>query len=845
MKKTIAKFLPSPLRILRHIADPEGELVLAGDVEEEYADVRKRRGRLAAALWIWFQIVISLPSYLKGFFYWRKTMIANYARLAWRSLRKHKFFSLVNIGGLAVGMACCILIFLWVQDELSFDGFHKNREDLYRAVVRTEGQWLTTTSWALAPVLKRDFPEIEGATRFAFRNLSVAVGDNSYTELTVFVDPDFFEMFSFPLLSGDSHSALALAASAVITESTARRYFGSEDPMGKTLKLLGQWDITVTGVVNDPPTNSSLDFDLLVPVKILGEGVDTSWSYETQTYVLLGENTSVDEMRKKLAPVIMKYDRRVNTIRTLDLERLRRMHLYALAGGGSILYVYIFSTIAVFVLLMACINFMNLATARAGDRAKDVGMRKVVGALRGDVIRQYYGESLFHALISLLAAIGIVLLVLPGFNRLAEKQISFSFSTSLTLLLGLLTITIFTGLVAGSYPALFISSFHPVKVLKGAYASGTGRPRLRKILVVSQFTIAVVLIIGTLAVHKQLTYIRNKDLGFNREHVVSLPRRPVGQNYEAFKAELLRNVDVINVTAATSRPTLVGNINPVYWEGRTADQYETMNFIAADYDYIDTFEMTIVAGRDFSREFATDAENYIVNEAAVRHMGLEDPVGKLFSIWENRGKIIGVVKDFHGRPLTQEISPVVLTLNPAWSPAFVFVRMKPENVRQAMGFLRSTWNTFAPNSPFEPVFLDESFEALYRADSRRGEIFRNFALLAVFISCLGIFGLSAYSAQQRTKEIGVRKVMGASIPDIVSLLTHEFIILVTFANGVALPIAYVLTDRLLRSYAYRTDLTVWLFLAAGLAAYIIALMTVSYQAFKAARTQPADALRYE
>ncbi len=837
---------PAALRIFRFLADPDEAPDLAGDIEEEYADIRARRGRIPAALWLWFQVVISLPSFVKSYLYWRHTMFANYLRTAWRNLVKHKVFSVINIAGLAVGMACCILIFLWVKDELSFDRFHPNYDRLYLVAERREGNWLYSSPWALAPILKREYPEITKAIRFTYRDILVSFEDKTITKRVAFVDPDFLEMFGFPLRDGDPRSALAANQSAVVTESTARAIFGNADPTGKVLSVnSGQFQVPVTGIAKDPPTNTIFSFDVLIPVKILGS-VDLAWSYDSLCYVLLDEKASVDDVRKKIAPVVMKYDRRTNTVRTLDLFPLTRVHLHNLRGGGPILYVYIFATVAVFILLMACINFMNLATARAGTRSKEVGLRKVVGARKSDVVRQFYGESLLHACLALVAAVGLVLLVLPAFNHLAEKSLHFSLTRDAAALLALLAITLGTGVVSGSYPALFLSSFRPAVVLKGASPSGSSKSLLRRPLVVVQFSIAVILLIGTAAVYRQLDYIRSVNLGFNRQQVVTLTmNRGVRSNYQTLKDELLRDPGVVNVTAATSQPTSVWNQNQVWWEGRSPGQYQSMSFVDTDHDYIKTFEMEIVAGRDFSREFKTDAENYIVNEAAVRLMGFQDPVGKAFSIWENKGVIIGVVKDFHNRPLSQAITPTVITLIGNLPSAYLFVRVRPENVARTMDRIEDTWRRVVPGLPFEPVFLDQSFDDLYRSDRRMGVLFRDFAGLAIFISCLGIFGLAAFTAEQRTKEIGVRKVLGASTRGIVSLLSREFVALVTIANIIAWPAGYFLTSRLLRNYAYRTDVPFWVFIGAGILAYLVALLTVSFQAFKAARTEPVNALRYE
>jgi len=777
----------------------------------------------------------------------RQTMFSNYLRTAWRNLVKHKVFSVINITGLAVGMACCILIFLWVEDELSYDRFHPNHGRLYRAVLKTEGTWITSSGWALAPTLKRDVPEIRSATRVADRNVLLTFGDKSLTKTVAFVDPDFLEMFRFPLRAGDVRSTLAANRSAVITKRLAKALFGNEEPLGKILNVSNnRFQVPVTAIAENPPANSTLQFDALIPVKILGDAVDTDWSYESACYVLLDEKASLADVRKKIAPVVMKYDQRVNTVRMLDLQPLTRIRLYNLRGGGPILYIYIFAVIAVFILLMACINFMNLATARAGTRAKEVGLRKVVGARKSDVVRQFYGESLLHAFLALVAAVGLALLVLPAFNRLAEKSLSLNVARDAGILLALLVITVITGLVSGSYPALFLSSFRPAVVLKGAVSSGSSKPLLRKTLVVVQFSIAVILLIGTAAVRRQLDYTRNANRGFNRHHVVTMATNQViRSNYQALKDELLRDPGVVNVTAANARPTYVGNINPFWWEGRNPGEYETMNFVATDHDYVKTFEMEIAAGRDFSRELPTDVDNYIVNEAAVRLMGFKDPVGKSFSIWDYKGVIIGVVKDFHNRPLSQAITPTAITLRSNWAPAVMFVRVRPESVAATMDGIEQTWRRLVPGQPFEPVFLDQTFDDLYRSDRRMGVLFRDFAGLAVLISCLGIFGLAAFMGEQRTKEIGIRKVLGASTRGIVGLLSREFVILVTVANALAWPAGYFLTHRLLKNYAYRTDVPFWIFLGTGILAYAIALLTVSYQAFKAARATPTHALKYE
>ena len=847
MKKQKTAAPRAAIWLLRQLGNPEDALSLAGDVEEDYQDILSHRGKFRAKCWLWCQVFISFPPFLKSYFFWSFTMIKNYLKIAFRVIKKHKGYSFINITGLAVGIACCVLILLWVQDELSFDRFHKNHKEIYRTSLNIKGQWTSSSPWTLAPLLKREYPEVQSATRYRENDLLFTYEDKSFYEGTAFVDPDFFDIFTFPWVKGSQDTPFPTQTSVVITERTASKYFGNEDPLGKTFTVNNRTKLSVTGVIEDVPPNSTLEFDILASIRLFGEDTLSSWALESANFLLLQKNASSAAFQEKITGITMKYDKRTNETVTTHIQPFARMHLYSLGGGGNIIYIYIFSIIAVFILVIACINFMNLSTARGSTRAKEVGMRKVVGARRNHIINQFYGESFFLTFVSLLIAIALVYLFLPAFNNLAQKNMKLDLGRDLTMLLGFLGIILFTGIVSGSYPALFLSSFRPANVIKGSHFTRSSRPLLRKVLVVTQFTIAIVLIVGTMVTAKQLDYIRNKELGFNREHVLSLPMNPtLWESYESFKNEALTHHSISQVTSATSRPTRVGNINPVYWKGRGPEQYETIRFIACDHDYIKTFEMELAQGRDFSRDFATDAQNYIVNEEVVKMMGFEDPVGKLFSIWQYEGQIIGVVKNFHSRSLHNTIEPLVLTLAQRnWGPNYVFLRISPENISQTLDDVEQLWKKFAPHYPFDFQFLDENFEQLYRTDQRTGTIFTYFAVLAVFISCLGIFGLAAFTTEQRTKEIGIRKVLGSTVSGIVSLISREFVVLLALANALAWPIAYFLTKRMLDHYAYRTSITVWIFLAAGTLAYTIALLTVSFQAFKAARTDPARALRYE
>ena len=491
---------------------------------------------------------------------------------------------------------------------------------------------------------------------------------------------------------------------------------------------------------------------------------------------------------------------------------------------------------------------MNLATARSNNRAREIGIRKVVGAARLNVIRQFFSESIVLAFVALILAIVFIYLFLPSFNELAGKQLSLNIFGSPIHLGGLIGITLITGLISGSYPSLVLSSFKPIAVLKSSFRTGSSKSLLRKVLVISQFCATIILIIGTLVIYKQLEYIRSKNLGFNREHVVIFPLYDsVKQNYESFKNELKQNTDIINVTTASSIPTRVGNINPVYWEGQTPEDYQTINWAAVDFDYFDTFEMTMAEGRTFEKRYSTDLQNYVINEKLADLMGFESVVGKMFSIWENEGQIIGVVKNFHSRSLHNEIVPIVFTCSPDWywSLSRVFVKIKSDRIPETLEYLENTVTKFAPAYPFSYSFLNEDFEKLYKGDQQIGTIFKYFSVIAIFISCLGLFGLAAFMVGQRTKEIGIRRVLGASRSYIMMILSREFLILILISNLLAWPLSYLVTNKLMESYAYRTDISLLIFIGAGFLTLLLTFLTISIQTLKATRINPVEALRYE
>jgi ABC-type antimicrobial peptide transport system permease subunit len=785
-------------------------------------------------------------------------MFKNYLKIALRNIKRHKGYSFINIVGLAIGMACCILILLWVQDELSYDRFHENADDIYR-VIQDINFTDHSTTWAitqgpLGPSLKEDYPEIINAVRITGRELRLTYDEKSYDEGAGMADGSIFEMFTFPLIKGDPATALSDPFSIILTEEMAAKYFGDEDPIGKIIKADNKWDFQVTGVMKNVPLNSHLQFDFLIPFifgRELNYTVDRWGNSQFRTYVQLQKGVPAQEVIQKISghlfekPTIEKDAR-------LNLQALTRIHLFSNyeydSAHGDIMYVTLFSIIAFFILLIACINFMNLATARSGNRAKEVGMRKVAGAHKTDIIKQFYGESILLAFIALLFAVAFVWLLLPVFNNLAAKELSMNLSGNLSILLGLLGIAMLTGIIAGSYPALFLSAFQPVMVLKGSRLSGSKGSLFRKILVVFQFSLTILLIVCTAGVYNQINYIQNRKLGYDKEHMIYFGMRgDMRTQFDAVKNELLQNPNILGVTATSNVPTYGYTFsNSLWrWEGQSPDEEILMRAVFIDVDYFKTFGMEIAEGRSFSREFPTDAtEAIMVNEEAVKAMGMESPIGKRLSIQDNNFNIIGVVKNYHFRSLRQKIDPLILIYNPGNSRA-LFARLKSENIPQTIGYIENLWKKFAPGYPFNFRFLDEALDRMYRSEQRIGTLFQYFSFLAILISCLGLLGLASFMAEKRTKEIGIRKVLGASTSNITLLLSKEFTKWVLIANVIAWPIAYFAVSKWLQGYVYKANIALWSFILSGVLALFIALITVSYQSIKAALANPIDSLRYE
>ncbi len=813
-------------------------------------------------------------------------MLANYCKIAWRHIIGDKFYSSVHILGLATGIACCVLALLVVGHELAYDSFHGKRERIYRVLRERSGGSETGVRWlssgALARALESDFAEVELATKCRIYPVRARYGTRTFENVVQgHVDENFFRVFDFALLAGDPDSALDRPYTALISEKAARRIFGAENPLGKVLSLSERYyggDYIITGVLKDPPNQaSSLQFDLLHATQGRDESAQTDWSSwqgriqqaGIQTFALLDHSRSLPQLESKLPDFIERHmGRAVREVLRYRLQPLERMHLYArqdygLDEGGDIRSLYLFAAVALLVLAIVCINFVNLSTARAAARAHEIGIRKALGASRAQLVAQFLGESLLYAAIALVAALAIVAWVLPEFNALLGGDFHLDGPTLLDLAPSLIALAVFTGSMAGLYPAFYLSSFAPSRALKGRLAHAH-QNWLRRVLVAGQFAISILLITGTIAVHQQIEYINSKELGFAREHFVLLPIFALQRDHSEQDDEWLSGrYNAVkqafsahpNVRAATAFRFLPGHsggmVRLVKPEGHDDGEWR-MPVQEADESFFAAFSIELLAGRTFSPANERDrTHSYILNEKAVRALGwtVENAVGRRFgrarSTEDAAGTVIGVVRDFHYASLREPIEPAAIAYR-QWFYDYLGLRISGEGTVETLAFIEKQWRQFmSADQPFTYSFLDREIEASYRAEKRLRHMVAIFSLLAIFLACLGLFGLVSLSAQQRTREIGIRKVLGASTLQIALLLSRDFIALVALANLVAWPVAHYAIERWLESFAYRVDMAWWFFVIGGASTLVIAWCITSYQAFRAAITNPIEALRNE
>lgn len=792
-------------------------------------------------------------------------MIKNYFKIAFRNLWRHRVFSFINILGLTIGMTACFLIFLYVKFELSYDSFHTKGGRIYRIVadIKTPTETIKSNgpSWAV-PAHLGDFPEVETAVRVLGDNVLFRKDNIKFNETkTLWADSAFFNVFDFKLLKGNPNTVLKDPFRIVLSESSAKKYFGNNDPVGQTILITGDArPAKVTGVMKDIPENSQIQGDVVISMSTItrkfADGIDNQWgNYGPLAYILLKPHTNYHALQKKFPAFLEKNNgkemEQMQMRPTLFLEPLKDVYLKSDRGGfvsGSITNVYIFSIVALFILIIACINFINLTTARSTERAREVGVRKVVGAGRMQLARQFIGESVLISLIAFALTLGIASLLLPSFNELAGKIVSSSIFENLNYVLILFLAAIGVGLLAGIYPAFVLSSFRPTIVLKGRFATGTKGNFLRKSLVVSQFTISTALIIGTIIVYTQMNYMRNRDLGFKKDQVLVLDtNRDSKINILKQAIAGLPNVEDVSLSSsvpASSNASAYSEIENVKGDMQVAN----LNIYFVDFNYIPLYKIKMAAGRPFSGDYKTDTtQAMILNETAARMFGYSRPeqaIGKKFNQWGREGKIIGVVKDFHFRSLQEPIKPLSMRIEPSRYD-YLSVSISAKNISATLDAIKKEWKTIIPNKPFSYYFLDEFFNRQYKSEEQFGKLFLDFALLAIFISCLGLLGLASYSTMQRTKEIGIRKTLGASVPTILRLLSKDFLKLVIIAFLIAAPISGYFMHKWLNDFAYRTSMSWWIFVIAGLIAISIAMLTVSFQAIKAAIANPVRSLRTE
>ena len=790
-------------------------------------------------------------------------MFKNYLKTAFRNLWRNKFFSVIKLSGLALGIACSLLIMLWVNDEQSIDAFHKKGSQLYSVFERryNDGQigGGYATQGLMPDEMKRVFPEVEYATGYAWSGLNTFEANNKIIkENGNHAGQDFFKMFTYPMLEGNAAIALQSPVSIAVSKKMAEDFFGSpQQAIGKTIRYNNKYDLKITAVFDNVPASSSLQFDYMINWQFFLE--NNNWAKDwtnnaTHTCVMLRKETDAKAFENKISRFLDNYNKEqtVQVYIRLGIQRYGDVYLRpdldknGNISGAGILYVKLFSIVAIFILLIACINFMNLETARSVKRAKEIGIRKVAGAIRFALVKQFIGEALLIASTAVIISLALVIIVLPQFNQITRKEIHIPFKDA-SFWLSLSALLLVTGFISGSYPAIYLSSFKPVRILKGSLKFSSSALWFRKGLVVFQFILSIVFIIGTIVVSKQVNYIQSLNLGYNRENLLYIPLEgDLTSKYTLFKTEALKMRGVKGVAHATDAPTKINNgTTGVLWEGKDPNSKIDFTQVGIGYDFIKTMHIQMLQGRDFSRDFATDSVNYIINETALKIIGYKNPVGKPLTLWGMKGTIIGVIKDFHFNSLHTAINPLMLRLGENFDGGIALVKTEPGKTKEALASLEKVYKELNPKVPFTYKFSDEEYQKLYQSEQVVSQLANYFAFLAIFISCLGLLGLVIFTAEQRTKEFGIRKVLGASPVILFNLLSKEFLMLVVVAIIIASPVAWYFSNQWLQDFAYKINLSWWVFVIAAFTALLIALITISFQAIKTARANPVKSLRSE
>lgn len=872
MLKKNSSRIPFPARWILWVTLPEQDRdTLHGDFTEIYHNVLSENGRCRAELWLWGQILRSIPGFLRDSMYGSFDMIKNYSKTIFRVIKRNKVYSIITVFSLAVGLASCFLILLYVGDELSYDRYHENSSRIYRVYeelnIQGQKREIAITPAPFGPVMKQEIPQVMEAVRFLSgdfggNKILIRQGESSfYEDKWFFCDKSVFEIFSFNLIKGDPENALKNPYSVTISESKAKNIFGDYNPIGQTITLdnqLFQNDFLVTGIFKDIPPNSHFTFDFLSSFasveKRLGNSLDNWFNHMYYTYLLLPKDTDPKELKKNFSSLIKKHTGDTgSSILHPRLQALTSIRLHShleneIEPNGDIAYVVIFLTIAAFILGIAVINFINLTTAHSVNRAKEVGMRKVVGAKRSQLIQRFLGESILFVSAALIFALGLTCLLLPTFNALADKNMDLGLLKTWWLPLGFILTAVLVGGLSGAYPSFYLSRFSPTRVLRENQNIGSERVSLRKCLILFQFAVSVTLIVLTLGVREQLHYLQTKKLGFHKNNIVVLPLNDsyIKKQYQTIKNEMLRSNQIQSVSASSGLPGRITHhwvVDTEEWDSGIKNP--SVWVMMTDHDFISTMGMEIIKGRNFSEEFKSDRnEAILINESAQSLFGWKKPLGKKIKTENKEGRVVGTVKDFHFQSFRQAIEPLIIYIQPQHF-SFLLIRLRGEDVQTGLQSVKQIWEKTAPDRPFEYFFLNQDFGRLFRAEQRAGKIFGGFALLTMVIALFGLYGLATFTVEQRTKEVGIRKVLGASVLGLVRMLTSEFTKIVLIANLIAWPIAYYIIQKWFHNFAYRTQASLWNFLLAAGLTLGLTLITVSIQAFRTAHIDPAKTLRYE
>ncbi len=798
-------------------------------------------------------------------------MWKNYLKIALRNITRYKSYSILNVTGLIIGLACCVLIMLYIQYELSFDQHHRNASNIHRVATELQGHThsglkaMAMTRGPLAPALLQESPQVDKATRiWPVSSVKLKVGDTSFHEETIFfADAAVFEVFTLPLVKGATEAISAEPFSVVLSQRIAQKYFGDANPIGQTIQYMGDFDFKVTAIMQNMPRNSHFVMDFVFPLtayELIADVDMTNWQQSScYTYLLLTDSADPGTLESQFPALVKKYDTSARHGRhgqgtRLFLQPLSDIHLHShmsgeIAPNGDIKNIYLFATIALVILIIGCLNYVNLATAHSIKRCKEVGIRKTVGARKTQIMRQFLSESFLLTLLALILAIFLVELALPAFNAFVERELQFAAIANLRFALCLFALISAVGFFSGSYPALFASSFRPATIMQGSLQLKHGRAPLRNLFVLLQFAISIIFIISTLVIKGQINYIFSRDVGYEKEHIVSVQLRDddAGQSLEFLKTQLLTHPDILQVASSTYLPNSVRDQTAFRWPGKPDDVDVRCYVSFIDYDYVDLYGIEIVEGRNFSPEHPSDKQGaFLINQTAVKDLGWQNPVGHQLTHWNGQtGQVVGVVRDFNFHSLHKKIEPMYLYFEPKVRSYYISLKISSNRIPKTIDYISEKVTSAFPNYPFEYNFFDDLFDKSYKQERRMDALFSLFTLTAIVVSCLGLLGLVSYTTERRIKEIGIRKVLGAKVSGLVFMLSREFAKWVLLANFVAWPVAYIVMDNWLQNFAYQTGIDWWVFLVAGGAPLSIALTTVSFQAIRAALANPVESLRYQ